>query len=213
MNTTSTSNDRSSSRSSFGSTQSVGSANAAGPAMTAGSTSAAGSIDTARPARSVLRAVLVGGAAAAVLDAADAIVAFKAVLGFDPVSIYQFVASGMLGPSAFEGGIATALLGVFFHTSIAFSAALVYVLASTRLTWLARAYTVWGPIFGLGVWAVMNLIVIPLSKTPPSAFSLPLFLNGIIGHALFVGLPIAYAAHRYLAAPDSAAARTARSAS
>jgi uncharacterized membrane protein YagU involved in acid resistance len=56
----------------------------------------------------------------------------------------------------------------------------------------------WGAVFGVAVWAVMNLVVIPLSRIPPASFSLALFLNGIVGHALFVGLPIAYAAHRYL---------------
>ena len=44
----------------------------------------------------------------------------------------------------------------------------------------------------------MNYIVIPLSRIPASPFSLPLFLNGLIGHALLVGLPIAYAARHYL---------------
>jgi hypothetical protein len=151
----------------------------------------------------VVRAVLLGGAVAGVLDALDAIVAFKLVLGFDPIPIYQFVASGILGASAFAGGASSALLGLAIHFSIAFGAALVFVLASTRVPQLARSYAQWGAVFGLAVWAVMNLIVIPLSRIPPAPFSLPLFLNGIVGHALFVGLPIAYAAHRYL--PDEAA--------
>lgn len=148
------------------------------------------------PQASIGRAILFGGLAAGVLDAADALIAFKLVLGLDPVPIYQFVASGMLGPSAFQGGAATALLGLAVHFTIAFSAAAVFVLASTRIEVLRRSFVGSGLAFGVGVWAFMNLLVIPLSKIPPSPFSLPLFLNGVIGHALLVGLPIAYFARR-----------------
>jgi hypothetical protein len=155
----------------------------------------------------VVRAIVTGGLLAGVLDAVDAIVAFKLVLGFDPVPIYQFVASGMLGPSAFQGGLATAGVGLAVHFLIAFSAATAFVVASARVPVLLRSHVASGAAFGVGVWAVMNLIVIPLSKIPPSSFSLPLFLNGIIGHALFVGLPIAYAARRYLGPCEQARGR------
>ena len=148
---------------------------------------------------SMTRAILIGGAAAGILDAIDAIVAFKAVLGFDPIPIYQFVASGMLGPSAFAGGVSTALVGVAVHFVIAFSAAAVFVLASTRFPVLTERFVPAGAVFGVGVYAFMvNYVVIPLSLIPPSPFSLPLFLNGVLGHAAFVGIPIAYAARRAL---------------
>jgi hypothetical protein len=159
-------------------------------------------LDTESATRfSVGKAILFGGLAAGVLDAADAMVAFKLVLGFDPIPIYQFVASGMLGPSAFQGGYATALLGLAIHFLIAFSAATVFVLAAARIERLRSAFAPAGLAFGVAVWAFMNLLVIPLSKIPPSPFSLPLFLNGVVGHALLVGLPIAYFTHRL--APSS----------
>lgn len=143
------------------------------------------------------RAILAGGLAAGVLDGVDAIVAFKAVLGLGPVAIYQFVASGMLGSSAFSGGIPAALVGLGVHFLIAFTAAAVFVLASRRIPELRRHWLAAGAAFGLGVYVVMTYVVIPLSQIPPSPFSLPLFLNGVIGHALFVGLPIAWSAARF----------------
>ena len=42
----------------------------------------------------------------AILDALDATVALKLALGLPPLTVYQFVASGMLGQSAFAGGAA-----------------------------------------------------------------------------------------------------------
>jgi hypothetical protein len=144
----------------------------------------------------VTRAILVGGLAAGILDAIDAIVAFKAVLGVGPIPIYQFVASGMLGPSAFAGGVSTALVGVAVHLLIAFSAAAVFAVASTRLPVLTERFVPSGAVFGVGVYAFMNYVVIPLSQIAPSPFSLALFVNGVLGHAAFVGIPIAYATRR-----------------
>lgn len=146
----------------------------------------------------VLGAIVAGGLVAGVLDALDAIIAFKWVLGFDPVPIYQFVASGALGPAAFTGGLPAAALGLAIHFAIAVSAAAVFTLASVRWRALVARPAVTGAAFGIGVYLVMNHVVIPLSKIPASPFSLPLALNGVIGHALLVGLPIAYAARRAL---------------
>ena len=147
---------------------------------------------------SLTRAILVGGGAAGVLDAIDAIVAFKVVLGFDPIPIYQFVASGMLGPAAFSGGVGTAFVGLMVHFVIAFSAASVFVAAAVRWPALLERALPAGAVFGVGVWAFMNFVVISLSRIPPSPFNLALFLNGIVGHALFVGIPISFAARAYV---------------
>ncbi len=148
------------------------------------------------PPGAQLSAILVGGSLVAVLDGLNAIVAYRLVLGLDPVQIYQFVASGMLGPSAYSGGLPAALLGVAVHCAVSFSAAAAYVLASRRFRSLIERPLASGLLFGVGVFAFMNYVVIPLSQIEPGPFSLPLFLNGVIGHALFVGLPIAYAARR-----------------
>jgi len=144
------------------------------------------------------RAIFLGGLAAGILDAIDALIAYKLVLGFDPVPIYQFVASGLLGKSAFAGGVATALLGLLIHFLIAFSAATAFCLASLKLEFLRKRPVAAGLAFGVLVYAVMNYIVIPLSAIPASPFSLPLFLNGIVGHACLVGLPISFLSRRHI---------------
>ena len=54
----------------------------------------------------------------------------------------------------------------------------------------------WGLTYGGAVYLFMNYVVLPLSAVPKSPFSLPLFLNGMIGHGIFVGFAIAWFAHR-----------------
>jgi len=53
-----------------------------------------------------------------------------------------------------------------------------------------------GPFYGMLVWLVMNLVVLPLSATPPKAFPSPIWIPVLIAHLTCVGLPIALLARR-----------------
>jgi hypothetical protein len=144
----------------------------------------------------ILPAILAAGAVVGVLDAIDAIVAFKVFTGFDPIPIYQFVASGLLGKQAFSGGLGSAGLGLAIHFLIAFSAASAYIVAAQKWKPLTQQWQAYSLAYGVLVYLVMNFAIIPLSKIEPSPFSLPLFLNGVFGHAILVGLPIGFIASR-----------------
>ena len=136
-----------------------------------------------------------GGLIAGTLDAVDAVIAFG-LLGMNQVQVLQFISTGLLGPEAFKGGLPAAALGAALHYLIAFAVAAVYYTVALRAPGLVRKPVVFGLAFGAAVYLVMNYFVLPLSAVPRSQFSLALFLNGIIGHALFVGLPIALLARR-----------------
>ena len=64
------------------------------------------------------RAILYGTIVVGSLDAIDAIV-FFGLRGVRPIRIFHSIAAGLLGRSAFQGGLATALLGAFLHFFIA----------------------------------------------------------------------------------------------
>jgi|SRR5215510_13372822 len=143
-----------------------------------------------------LDTILYGGLAVGVLDALDAITFFGIRNGVTPTRIFQHVASGALGRASFEGGYVTALLGLSLHFLIAFIIAAVYYYASLFLPMLVRRAVIWGLIYGIAAFFVMNWVVVPLSAAPQGRFSLAPFLNGVIGHALLVGLPVALFAKR-----------------
>ena len=141
------------------------------------------------------KAIVWGGLIAGVLDAIDGVIAFG-FKGLNPVQVLDYIASGALGAAAFQGGMAAAGVGGAFHFLIAFVAAAAYVLVSSKVKALAEKAVPLGLLYGVAVYLFMNYVVLPLSKLAPSTFSIGLFLNGVIGHALFVGLPIALYARR-----------------
>src|SRR2546425_922213 len=82
-----------------------------------------------RKTQTLCYAVLWAGLACGVLDITAALVVYG-YLGAKPMRLLQGIASGLLGPKAFDGGLATALLGLLCHFVIAFGAATVYFVAS-----------------------------------------------------------------------------------
>ena len=140
-------------------------------------------------------AILWGGLVAGILDAIDGAIAFG-TQGLNPIQVLQYIASGVLGQSAFRGGVATAALGVIFHFVIALVASAVFVFASRRIVALKTQAVPFGLLYGVAVYFFMNYLVLPLSAVARNPFHIGLFLNGVIGHALFVGLPIALYSRR-----------------
>src|ERR1700729_3999843 len=81
---------------------------------------------------------------------------------------------------------------------IAFSATTVFLLASHKLP-LASHPFLYGALFGVALYVVMNYIVLPLSKiglrpTPPL---IPL-INGVAALIFCIGIPLALIARRYI---------------
>jgi hypothetical protein len=141
-------------------------------------------------------AVLWAGFACGVLDITAALVVYG-YLGLKPVRLLQGIASGLLGPKAFDGGLGTALLGLLCHFVIAFGAATVYFVASRTIPFLVQYAIACGTLYGVAVYFFMNRIVVPLSAAAKRPFSLKLMIIGVVIHIFCVGLPISLSVRRF----------------
>jgi len=131
------------------------------------------------------------------LDISDAFI-FYSLRGISPIRILQGIASGALGRAAFGMGQRSALLGLFFHFFIAFSATCVFLLAARKLP-LAHHPWLYGALFGVTLYIVMNYIILPVSKIglrpmPP----LVALINGVAALVFCIGIPLAFIARRYV---------------
>jgi hypothetical protein len=141
------------------------------------------------------RAIVWAGFVCGVLDITAALVVYG-FFGLRPVRLLQGIAAGLLGPRAFEGGLATALFGLLCHFFIAYSAAAVFAVASRRLQFLSQHAVISGVLFGVAVYFFMNRIVVPLSAARKYPFSWQMMVIGVVIHIFCVGLPIALIVRR-----------------
>jgi hypothetical protein len=141
--------------------------------------------------------IVYGGLMVGVLDFLDASIFFPLYYGITFQQVWWGPASGILGRDAAKaGGWNTAILGIVLHFVVATCIATVYYLFSRNISFLVRHPVVSGIVFGVIANYVMQCVVLPLSaraSSPTGVFSEPIgsMLNGIIGHALLVGLPLA----------------------
>lgn len=152
---------------------------------------------TAAAPPSLVKVVAGAGLLVGTLDILDAII-FFGLRGVPPTRILQGIAFGLIGRTSYTMGMRSAALGLLLHFFIATTWAAIYLLASRRLP-LSRHPWIWGTIFGILVYIVMNYIVLPLSHVGlrPLPPLVPL-INGVAALIIFIGLPLAFIARRYV---------------
>lgn len=140
---------------------------------------------------SLLRPIVLGGTFIFVIQLIHSWIVPSLIQQNPFIVVLQYIASGALGASAFEGGIATALLGVVFHLIISFVIAGVFILSADRIPLLRRYPIASALLYGFGVFIVMNLVVVPLSAAPTlPAPTPPWLIEAVAEHVLGIGLPL-----------------------
>jgi uncharacterized membrane protein YagU involved in acid resistance len=139
--------------------------------------------------RDKISATVLGGLAAGFLDEMAALASHSA----PRIHMLQYQASGLIGPAAaFAGGWASALLGVGIHFSLTTLMAGIFVIAAQRFPIVLRQPWCSGPAYGILLYLVMSYIVVPLSAAPNWKPAQGWGVVGsLLGHCLYVGLPIA----------------------
>ena len=109
----------------------------------------------------------------------------------------RFVASGPF-PNATDMGTAGSALGLVVHYSLmAIMVAVFVVIARVRPS-LLDSPLLWGFVYGLVTYVVMNLVVVPLrfpAAWPPKALSIA---TQLFAHIVLVGWPTAFITRYFL---------------
>ena len=111
--------------------------------------------------------------------------------------IFQFIASGIFGKDAGTGGTAMILAGLILHYAIAFSFTIFFFWLYPKIKVMSKDRILTAVVYGLFVWTVMNLIVVPLSNTVHRPFKIDgaLINMGIL--IVCIGLPLSFIANAF----------------
>src|SRR3984957_19473623 len=138
---------------------------------------------------STLTAILLGGFIAGTID----IFAASLINHINLIVILHSIASGLLGKNSFYGGWTSAAIGLVLQWVVALLIAAIYVFASKSIPALVR-YWIWGGLaYGVGIYFVMNFVVVPLSAAPFRNHSLVMTKSAADMLAMFLfGLIVAF---------------------
>jgi len=148
--------------------------------------------------QSSFKAILKTGLLAGTLDGIAAALLYSIPSGKDPLNVYRFIASGVFGKEAFEGGVPMAMLGILFHYIIAMGWTVLFFAAYPRIALLSKNKIVTAVFYGIFVWLMMNLVVVPLSSVPmKGSRELSSIIIGVAVLIFCIGLPISWMASKY----------------
>ncbi len=150
-----------------------------------------------RSASGPLPAIITAWLVAGTLDIASALIYYGLTAHVAPTRLLQGIAAGLLGAASFQGGAATAVLGLACHYFIALVWTLLFFVAASRMTILTRRRVVTGVAYGIFVSVVMSFVVLPLSRVGPRPFHLRFFLIATFILIYAIGLPISLVIGRY----------------
>lgn len=147
-------------------------------------------------AGAIARAALVAGT----LDYAAAITNFLIAGGKEPIRIAWYIASSLLGrDAAYAGGWGTATFGIFLHYVIATGWTALFFFGRPRLALFRQNALLVGAGYGLFVWVMMNLVLVPLTRIKPAPFNPAAATVQASILVICIGLPIALLARRHFA--------------
>lgn len=139
--------------------------------------------------RSILTATLIAGT----LDILAAFLVYAVILEkTSPGRILMSIASGIFGKAAYSGGTPMIITGLALHFLIAFIFSAFYYIILPGLSFLRKRELLAGILYGIFIWLVMNLGVLPIVF---KGMPLPDLTSALIGIAIVivaVGIPISY---------------------
>jgi uncharacterized membrane protein YagU involved in acid resistance len=153
--------------------------------------------------RNAFSTIAKAGLVAGLLDITAAFINYRISTGKNPVRVLEFIASGVFGKSAFAGDATMALLGFVFHMTIALIFAVLFFLLCCKISWLYKDRWTAGIVYGILVWIIMNLLVVPQSNTPPIPFTPAKALLAVGILIVCVGWPVAFIIGHYFRQGDT----------
>jgi uncharacterized membrane protein len=147
----------------------------------------------------IFRTVVWIGLVAGTLDLAENFV-FSQLRGVSPWIVCQYIASGLIGKQAFQGGWASVALGAVLHYMIALIWTAVFYAVARKFAIVMRRPVLSGLLYGGVVYLIMNFIVVPLSGVPHPLRPITLIsrINAVLAILLCIGLTISLLMRRTL---------------
>lgn len=131
------------------------------------------------------------------LDISAAFLYYYTKTGKNPLRVLTFIASGIFGKAAFSGGSEMLLAGLALHYLIALIFTFFFFWLLSRLAGLRKVNLLVGIVYGIFVWAVMNLVVVPLSSVAKQPFQWDTALINVLILIACIGIPLAVMANNY----------------
>ena len=150
-----------------------------------------------KPPGTGISVIIKAGLLAGTLDILSAFLYSYIKRGTQPQTVLQNISKFALGKTTFSDSTILTVTGLLVHFAIAMSWTILFFILYRQLKLMKQNKIITGIVYGLVVWTVMNIVVLPLWNHKPFVFnpeSSP--INALI-LIVAIGLPLSFIAHRH----------------
>ena len=150
-----------------------------------------------KPPGTGISTIIKAGLLAGTLDILSAFLYSYIKRGTYPQTVLQYISKVAFGKTTFSNPTILAVTGLIVHFAIAMGWTILFFILYRQLKLMKQNKIITGIVYGLVVWTVMNIVVIPLWNNKPFVFnpeSSP--INALI-LIVAIGLPLSFVAHRH----------------
>jgi hypothetical protein len=116
--------------------------------------------------------------------------------GSSPAAVLRYISKVALGKTSITSPAMSALAGLLVHFAIAFAWTILFFSLYSILKLMKLHKIVTGIVYGLFVWAMMNMVILPLWNQSSFVFKPESAVNAVI-LILAIGIPLSFIAHGY----------------
>ena len=142
--------------------------------------------------KNIYSSITKAGLIAGTLDICAAMLSVYIRNGIGPEPIFRYIARAAFGDAARTGGTEYIIAGILFHYLIAFGFTILFFLVYPKIKrWVSPNIVIAGLIYGVIVWCIMNLVVVPSTFIGMTKFSFASVTREMLILMCCIGLPVA----------------------
>ncbi|MEO6540270.1 MAG: hypothetical protein ABIN74_04740 [Ferruginibacter sp.] len=147
--------------------------------------------------------ILKAGLLAGTLDIVSAFIHSYIKSGTAPAVILQYISKVAFGKTTFTDPTVLAITGLLVHFAIAFTWTIIFFFLYTRIKLLRQNRILTAIIYGIFVWTMMSILILPLWNNKPFVFKAENALISALILVIAIGLPLSIIAHNYYSKKNS----------
>ncbi|MEO6253065.1 MAG: hypothetical protein ABIO79_07160 [Ferruginibacter sp.] len=114
-----------------------------------------------------------------------------------PAKVLQYISKVVFGKTTFTDLAVLIITGLLVHFAIAFAWTLIYFFLYSRIKLMRQNSMLTAIIYGLFVWAMMSMVILPLWNNKPFVFKAENALISAMILVIAIGLPLSFIAHNH----------------
>jgi hypothetical protein len=150
-----------------------------------------------KPPGAPVSTIIKAGLLAGTLDILCAFVYFYIKTRKNPLNVLVYVSKVALGKTTFTDTGLQQITGLLVHFAIAMSWTVLFFILYRYIKLMRLNKIITGIVYGLVVWTVMNIVILPLWNNKPFVFNTESATVNALILIVAIGMPLSFMAHRY----------------